>query len=108
MAPQAGPPIDPPVSSPDASAEARPVPPMRAVRQGFAEEQGPNVVLVMGVVLFVLACASFFADHLTIAVLFALSAVVAVVMATGLARLQVLKLEILKLVVFFAKFRDDK
>jgi hypothetical protein len=61
----------------------------------------------MGIVLFVLACVSFFAGHLTIACTLALAAVVTVVMASGLARLEVFKVEVLKLIRFFAKFRNE-
>jgi hypothetical protein len=61
----------------------------------------------MGIVLFVLACVSFFAGRLTVAITLALAAVVTVMMASGLARLQVFKVDVLKLIGFFARFRVD-
>lgn len=106
-APTVAPP--PPQQDPEAPRERQAVDPapMRDFTSHLAEQQGPNVVLVMGIVLFILACVSFFAGHLTVALALALAGVVTVVMASGLARLQIFKVEVLKLFGVFAKFRND-
>jgi len=73
---------------------------------GFAEQQGSNVLLLMGVVVFLMAWVSFFAGRTTLAAVLVTSSLVTVVIATGLARLEVLKLEIFKIFDFLARFRQ--
>lgn len=72
---------------------------------GLAERQGPNVLMCMGVGLFLVAVIFLFTGHSTLGLVLAVVAVITEVVSARLARLELLKLEALKL-VFLAKFRS--
>jgi hypothetical protein len=71
----------------------------------FAHEQGANILLFMGLVLFAFACASFVAGHSAVAATLALAAaaVSTVVIATSFGYLESVKLDFLTQSLF-AKF----
>jgi hypothetical protein len=70
----------------------------------FAERNGSNVLLCMGIVLFLIGCSAFVLGHTTVGILLVTTAVAAVIVATGLGRLVLVKLDVFKLVGFLAKF----
>jgi uncharacterized membrane protein YgdD (TMEM256/DUF423 family) len=71
----------------------------------FASRYGADVLLGMGITAFVAALAALCLDHETIAAILAPISVLVVIVATGLGRLASLKVEVLKLFGFRAKFR---
>lgn len=67
----------------------------------FAKLQGSNVLLVMGIVLFVLGCEAFVIGHTTVAEFFTPLGLLAVVVATRLGQLVMIKIG-----VAIAKFAE--
>jgi hypothetical protein len=74
-------------------------------RSDFASRHGANVLLGMGITVFVVALAALCLGHDTLAAIMATISVLVVIVATGLGRLASLKVEVLKLFGFRAKFR---
>jgi hypothetical protein len=74
-------------------------------RSDFASRHGATVVLIMGIAVFVVALAALCLGKTATATILAPTAILVVIVATGLGRLASLKVDILKLFGFRAKFR---
>jgi hypothetical protein len=70
----------------------------------FAERYGSDVLLCMGVVLFLFGCRAVVLAETTSGALLVTTAVIVVVVAAGLRRLVAVKLNVLRLIEFLATF----
>jgi hypothetical protein len=75
-------------------------------RYGLAERLGPLVLLLIGVALFLFATPEFITGNLTSGGALVAGAVITVILATGMSRMESLRFECVKLFRFIVRFRD--